>query len=100
MSDPLNELFARIKNIHQDFYPKDVSCIGEIATEFLRFKEKFVAEKKPLWANNTECPAEGCGKPIDPKIRSAETGFNYCSNECATKDVEENWSDKGDEGYE
>lgn len=61
--------------------------------EIERRRQKLEVEKKPLWANNTKCPVYECGKPIDPRIRSVETGFNYCSFECAKKDVK-NWSER------
>lgn len=41
MSDPLGELFTRIEGIYREYYPKDVSCIGRIATEFISFKREF-----------------------------------------------------------
>ncbi len=38
------------------------------------------------WFGNTICP--NCLSPADPKIAACETGFNYCSGECAKEHVE------------
>ena len=38
-----------------------------------------------LWKNNETCPV--CGFPADPRIFSCETGYDYCSDECAKQHV-------------
>lgn len=40
-----------------------------------------------LWKNNTQCPV--CGKPANPNIFSCETGYDYCSDECAKQHSDE-----------
>jgi len=38
-----------------------------------------------LWKNNEICPV--CGGKANPRIYAAETGYDYCSDECARLDV-------------
>jgi len=40
-NDPLEKLYRSIRKIHHEYFPKDFACIGRIATEFLRFQQKF-----------------------------------------------------------
>jgi len=45
-----------------------------------------VKMKNPkLWKNNEICPV--CGGKANPRIYAAETGYDYCSDECARLDV-------------
>lgn len=48
--------------------------------------------------NNRECP--NCGQGIEKrmKIQSVETGFSYCSHECANKHVNETYPDSRSNG--
>ena len=57
--------------------------------KLVRLQEKLGIQEKILWYNNTECPQ--CGKLIeDPKkIRACETGYSYCSEECAREHVKD-----------
>lgn len=52
-------------------------------------------EPKPLWRSNILCPQ--CGKEVvyPPKIKACETGYSYCSEECAKKHVRENEPEGG-----
>ena len=44
------------------------------------------AKKNPeLWKNNKQCPV--CGSSANPKIFSCETGYDYCSDDCAKQHV-------------
>ena len=48
-----------------------------------------------LWYDNTECAM--CGKPIEDlkKFRACETGYSYCSEECAVEHVRINEPSEG-----
>ncbi len=63
--------------------------------KLVRLQEKLGIHEEILWFNNSECPQ--CGKAIeDPKkIRANETGYSYCSDECAVKHVDENAPEGG-----
>jgi len=61
----------------------DHSIVTEIRitqSEWDKMKQDF-----RTWENNYECPI--CDAPTNPKIRSAETGLNYCSDEHTNQDV-------------
>jgi len=45
-----------------------------------------------LWHENERCPV--CGFPVNPQIRAAETGYNYCSHECALTHVKNVWKEE------
>ena len=46
-----------------------------------------------LWKWNRRCPT--CGKMAYDDIRSCETGYSYCSDECAKIHVHENAPEEG-----
>lgn len=56
-------------------------------------KQCLVCGRIPLWKDNELCPE--CGGKINPKIRSCETGYYYCSDECAIKHVNDNAPEGG-----
>jgi len=41
--------------------------------------------KEGLWRDNPECP--NCGRSVNPDIQACETGYSYCSNECALEHI-------------
>lgn len=46
MTDGLDELFGKIADIYREYYPKEKICIGEIATEFIKFGREFTVVAK------------------------------------------------------
>jgi len=50
-------------------------------------------KKGDLWENNETCP--NCGDKANQDIKAVETGNSYCSNECASKHVNENVPEGG-----
>lgn len=53
----------------------------------------FFDSQKEFWKNNEECPK--CGMRVDPHIKANETGYNYCSRQCAISHVNENEPEGG-----
>lgn len=79
---------------------KQKSEIKNLQKEIDQLKDKWginFDEKPPaeiiLWENNDKCPV--CGDKVNPEIKACETGYHYCSNECANKHVNENVPEGG-----
>lgn len=68
-------------------------CVFQKKEIFSREKSREATVSRSPWALNEQCSE--CGKAIkNHNIQSAETGFSYCSNECAEKHVNENYKDE------
>jgi len=44
-----------------------------------------------IWHNNIECPI--CGQETKPEFRASETGYSYCSYDCAKVHVEADYKE-------
>lgn len=91
MCEALAELIGYIEELNKRL-PKEASLDKIIKA--LKNVNKMMEEKKnALWKNNEQCPE--CGQKANQEIRACETGYSYCSEECATKHVNDNAPEGG-----
>lgn len=93
------EIFESDKDLICKFWDNDSKLCADKDDCFCKEKELFFSNiseipiSRSIWELNNRCPE--CGRFIENhEIQSAETGFSYCSENCAYKHVNENYIDE------